>query len=116
MADTYKFNREGTERIVKAVRRVEGQLQNPGLIRATGPRAVSDPGMKRGKLDGTLSVGGSATMSVWKWNGSAEADTGDNITVYDFLLASGQTIASGKKVVAEWDSASGRWYVVSAEC
>lgn len=68
----------------------------------------------KGKLDGTLSYGGSATMSVWAWNGSAEADTGVNVTVYDWLLVSGQTIASGKQVtVACMD---GRYYVTGAQC
>lgn len=71
--------------------------------------------MLRGKLGGALSAGGSATMSIWYYNGSAEADTAVNITVYDWLLASG-SIASGKKVVAHWDARSGRYYVTAAEC
>ena len=55
-------------------------------------------------------------MSVWRYNGSAEADTNENITVYDWMLKTGQTIASGKKVVAEFFLDSGRWYVTAAEC
>jgi hypothetical protein len=72
----------------------------------------------KGKLDGALTFGGSATMSVWEHSGSAEVDTTENITVYDWLLASGQTVASGRKVVAhQMKTASGyRWYVTSAEC
>ena len=70
----------------------------------------------RGKLDGALSFGGSATMSVWWWNGSAEADTTVNVTVYDWLLVSGQSIASGTQVTAAWDARSGRYYVTGAQC
>ena len=69
---------------------------------------------KKGKLDGTLSFGGSATMSVWQWNGSAEADTGENVTVYDWLLSSGQTVASGTQVTAFYDGV--RWYLDGAQC
>lgn len=69
----------------------------------------------RGKLDGSLSAGGSATMSIWYYNGSAQADTGANVTVYDWLLASG-SIASGKKVMAFYDARDGRYYVGAAEC
>ncbi len=70
----------------------------------------------RGKLAGTLSAGLSATLNVWGWNGSAEAATGKTLTVYDWLLMSGQTIASGKKVTATLDIGSNRYYVIAAEC
>lgn len=69
-----------------------------------------------GKLDGALSFGGSATMSVWAWDGSAYADTGENLTVYDWLLSSGQTVASGTQVTASYDARSGRWFVTGAQC
>lgn len=75
---------------------------------------VLPPFMRRGKLDGNLTVGGSATMSIWYWNGSAEADNGSNITVYDWML--GETLVAGKKVAATWCELSSRWYVTSAEC
>lgn len=77
---------------------------------------VGGSGTKRGKLDDILSYQGNATMSVWAWNGSAEADTTENITVYDWLLSSGQTVASGKQVTAAWDEASGRYYLIGAQC
>lgn len=70
----------------------------------------------KGKLDGSLSYQGSATLSVWKYNGSAEADSGENITVYDWLLSSGQSVASGKQVTAFYDLASSRWYLDAAQC
>jgi hypothetical protein len=69
-------------------------------------------GVVRGVLDGGLSMGGSATMSVWAYDGSDETDTGDNITVYDWLLTSG-SIASGVRVIAAYDEASGRYYVIA---
>jgi hypothetical protein len=71
-------------------------------------------GLLRGKLDGSQSFQGSAVMSVWAWNGSAEADTGENVTVYDWHLKTGQTIASGTQVTAAL--VGGRWYVISAQC
>lgn len=70
----------------------------------------------KGALDGTLSYNGSATMSVWEWNGSSEADSGENVTVYDWLLSSGQTVGSGVRVTAYYDVASGRWYLDGAQC
>lgn len=61
-----------------------------------------------GKLDGDLTQAtGSATMSVWE--GSTLADSGRNVTVYDWFLATGKKIASGAKVAAEFKS--GKWYV-----
>lgn len=70
----------------------------------------------RGVLDGALSYQGSATMSVWAWDGSAEADSTADVTVYDWTLSSGQSIAAGKRVSACWDFASNRYYVVQAQC
>jgi hypothetical protein len=55
-----------------------------------------------GKLDGALSQGDSATMSIWGFDPSdgSFADTTENITVYDWLMKSGSAdIASGKKLV-----------------
>lgn len=70
----------------------------------------------RGKLDGTLSENGSATMSIWSFGGGSNADTGVNVTVYDDILASGQTITSGKVVHAGYEWESDRYYVFAAEC
>lgn len=69
-----------------------------------------------GKLNGTLSVGGSAAVSVWKGTANSESDeTGLDVTCYDWLMKSGATaIASGKKVVVKW--INGIWYIVEAEC
>jgi hypothetical protein len=68
-----------------------------------------------GKLDGALSQGGSATVSVWGGAGGSEADTDVNITVQDWLMKTGATaIASGKKVVCQF--INGVWYATEAEC
>lgn len=68
-----------------------------------------------GVLDGALAQGSSATMSVYKHDGSSWSDTTANVTVYDRLLKSGASdISSGKWVVARFYS--GRWWIVSAEC
>lgn len=72
--------------------------------------------IKKGILDEELTEGGSATMSVWRWNSatSAEEDTDKDITVYDWLLTSGQTIAADTKVIAYREGS--RWYVFAASC
>lgn len=59
----------------------------------------------QGKLDGSLSAGGSATCSVW----SSSADTNINVTVNDFVM-SGESIASGRKVYAAF---TGPYWVVT---
>lgn len=69
-------------------------------------------GVLFGKLDGALSQGSSATMSIW--DGDPLADTGNNETVYDWYLSTGESIDSGKKVKAELKR--GKWYVTAAEC
>lgn len=67
-----------------------------------------------GKLDATMSPAGSAVVSIWSGTAGSEADTTVNITAYDWLLATGQTIASGKKVIGVF--INGIPYVISAEC
>lgn len=68
-----------------------------------------------GKLDGTLSQGGSATVSVWAGQPGSEADTGKNVKAYDWLMKSGATaIASGKKVTLT--RICGVWYATNGEC
>lgn len=60
----------------------------------------------RGTLAGTLSFGGSATMNI---------AGGGTVTVYDWLLSSGQTVASGIQVTVFLD-ADGKYYVDGAQC
>ncbi len=74
--------------------------------------SVTPRGVVFGKLDGILTDGGSIAMSVW--SGAPLADSGDTVTVYDWFLESGGTLASGTKCKAVWYH--GRLYVTAAEC
>lgn len=70
-----------------------------------------------GKLDGSLSQGSTATVSIWIGAGGSESDSGVNVevAVRDWLMKSGATaIASGKKVVVR--RINGVPYVTEAEC
>lgn len=111
------FEESSAKRIKEAVRRVEN---SPLLTPSDARRRNNQPFVRwiiRGKLAGSLSQGGTATLNVWHWNGSTDVASGETLTVYDWLLKSGATaIASGKKVVCELDIASGRYYVTAAEC
>lgn len=66
-----------------------------------------------GVLDGTLTQGSSATLSVYS---GPSTDTGTNVTVYDFMLASGQTVAAGAHAFAALDATDGLYYVIAAPC
>ncbi len=72
-----------------------------------------------GKLDGTLSSGGTATMSCWRdstsklWDGWGE-DSGENITVYAPPILSSGSLSSGTWVYAERKGS--KWVVMEAEC
>lgn len=68
-----------------------------------------------GTLAGNLTSGGSATLNIYKWNGSAWASSGNSITVYEALGLS-SLIASGTKVWAEWEESRGVYVVTSASC
>ena len=50
-------------------------------------------------------------MSIWARD--PLADTGDDITVYDWFLATGQSLAAGTKVKVEFYS--GKWYVIDMD-
>ena len=115
MPTGYMFDKPSTKRLAAVLRAYEREPQRVINRSRSQPGAPSRP-IVRGKLDGSLSQGGSATLSIWYYNGSAEADSGEDLTVYDGLLKSGSSIASGKKVIAMLDQASGRYYVTSAEC
>lgn len=68
-----------------------------------------------GKLDAALEQGGSATVSIWAGAGGSEADTGINVTAFDWFLSEGaDDIAAGKKVLVR--IINGIFYVVEAEC
>jgi hypothetical protein len=70
----------------------------------------------RGVLKTTLTFGGSAVIDVRAWNGSAQADTGEDLTVYDDFLSSGQTAAAGAIIGACRDDNDQRWYAIVERC
>ena len=66
-----------------------------------------------GTLDGSLTTGSSQTVDIID---NTESTTGDSVTAYDRLLATGETIATGTKVLVQWIRSERRWYVTAAEC
>jgi hypothetical protein len=71
-----------------------------------------------GKLSGTLAAGGSATVEVWQVD-PASGDLEDStfsVEAYDWLLASGDSIAAGTTVMILQHLQSKRWYVFAAGC
>lgn len=68
-----------------------------------------------GKLATTLNQGSTATFNVWSGAGGSESVISSmTITVRDWLLPSGESIASGKKGIAQF--INGAWYLTQAEC
>jgi hypothetical protein len=65
-----------------------------------------------GKLDGPLSAGSSATVSLWGTSGGAHVDSGIDVTAYDWLLGAGESLAAATTVVVLQHAQSRRWYVV----
>lgn len=70
-----------------------------------------------GVLESNLSVGSTATVGVWRWNGSAWEDTGMDITARDRLMPTGASnIAIGRWVEIEWFADGQIWIVTNAMC
>ena len=66
-----------------------------------------------GKTDGALSGGGTATLSIYSWNGASWVDTTHNITIRDVFQ---WTVSASKFVAARlWDYQN-IWIPVAAEC
>lgn len=107
------FTEESAARVALATQWVERRRQNGRAPRSRFGGIVGR--WECGKLDGTMSYDGTATVSVWKWNGSAMADTSENVTARDWLLSSGQTIASGTRVIV-LKHRRNQWFVVGAQC
>mgnify|MGYP007100061961 CR=1 FL=1 len=95
-------------------RRAAERLMPPDMGRAT---LVDHPRELLGKLDDELTADGTATVSIWRWTGSAFADTGVDIEdVADWLIGGASSISAGKRVIIRWFPDSGLWVVVAAEC
>lgn len=68
-----------------------------------------------GELTGTLSKDSSTTMQIDMPDGGTWGDAGfSDITVYDRLLPTSGTVASGRRVVTNWYG--DRWVATSAQC
>lgn len=65
------------------------------------------------KLTDDLSAGSTSTADIWEVQASGHGDSDKNVTVYDWLLPSGETITSGSEVIVAQHRQSRRWYVVS---
>jgi hypothetical protein len=65
-----------------------------------------------GILSGVLNQGSTATMDVYA--GSPLADTGENITVKDWFLGSGETLDIGTKIIAT--KVGDTYYVIQSAC
>ncbi len=86
-----------------------------GAIDTTNRVAIGrfhELGMFIGKLDAALSVGSSATVSIYTRRGSSFSDTTFNIIAYDWLGYA--SIPTGKKVVCQ--KIGGIYVVIEAEC
>ena len=108
-----------TDRLSNRVAQLETQL-SAALTRIRQLESLTNTGGVRrgqwkGKLDGDLEQGSSATVSLWHHDGDSLVDTGVNVTAYDWFLKTGETISSGLKVkVAKHQD--GKWWVEAAEC
>lgn len=94
----------------------------PGLAEWLLPpdlgRATHETHSRRliGRLDGALAQGGSATVSIWRWDGAAYVDTTVNVTAYDWLLAVGDAdLPTDTDVAIEYFPDSDRWFVVGTK-
>jgi hypothetical protein len=87
------------------------------LEQANGQYLLADAGglpVLLGELDDDLDAGSSATLNIWGGTPNSESDSGATVTVYDWLLGSGEKVSAGQKVVAAW--INNAWYVIAAEC
>lgn len=109
------FSLEDAKRIENVVLRVEKAPQRT-LPERQPTRPDSPRFMVRGKLTQTLTKGGTATMKVWRWDGTEDVETTETITIRAWGLKTGQTVASGKAVVATLDLASGKYVLTNYEC
>jgi len=67
----------------------------------------------RGTLAGTMTSGSTATLNVWA--GTPITSTSETVTVHDWLIPSGEYLASGVRVKASIDPKSGKYYVDAAD-
>ena len=99
--------RSETERRVADLERKLSRLEaRPANV--PGRRA----GRMLGKLDGTLTTGGTQTVDGEWWDGSAVATNGVSITARDYFLPTGKTLPDEAKVIAEFMD-DGEWWITN---
>lgn len=106
----YTVPKDDMQRTLNAARQVERMMRNE-----EGPRGrwfSRGTLIRFAKLDASLSVGSSCTASIW--SGTTLADSGENVTVHDWLLTTGESLDSGTKVVIAFYCS--KWYVIQASC
>lgn len=72
--------------------------------------------LRRAKLTGSLSKGSSASAELYLYDGSSFADSGHAITVYDWILSTGDTAASGTRIWVRYEPTLAAWGLVSGQC
>lgn len=87
----------------------------------TGPtRAlflIAPPGLTAiATLTSTLNQGSTATAVINTFTGGTVASSGVTVTVYDYLLLAGKSIASGTRIIIFQHLQSGLWIVQNAAC
>lgn len=71
--------------------------------------------IRRGRLDSPLSGQGSAACSLFAGPSGATVDTGENVTIHDWLLSPSEgPVAAGKNVLVAL--ADGAWWLVAVGC
>ena len=103
----------GLDLLISLITQIFEQINNTiisTLINELGDNYLAPGGiwMLQGTLSGNLIYQGTQTMAV---TGSSQT-----LTVYDSLLNSGQSLASGSKVWVAWNVVHRRYEVVSASC
>jgi len=100
MADAYVLSRDDVHllrEVSRWYRATRGRLGPP----SPGGQILGPPPFFYGKLDGALAADGSATCSVWQWNGSAWEDSTEDETVYA-PPSQAETISGDEWVRASW--------------
>lgn len=101
------FSESAAKRIVDAVRRMDGGVQN----KASGRRQALPPlRMYLGKTDAAHAKNASGTISLWGGAIGSETDTGINVTAYNHF----GDLAITKKVFVIHNGHG--WLLVSGEC
>lgn len=98
---TYGFDKWSTERIVKAIRRLEGMAEGVSKLARSLQRPES---VVRAQLQESLARGGEATAKLYKRTGDNTWElTETEITVYeDEMLAAGESVDADAVVWADY--------------